>query len=487
MIVRELVTKLGFDSRDAEASAKRFDAGVSKVIRGLTGLKSALVTAAGAGGLFLLAKKASEAGDSLAKLSQELGINARQLQGWQFAAALAGVEQQSLNASLSIFSQRVGDAADGTKSALEPFQALGVRIRGANGELRENGEILKDVADGFARIKDPQTKAKLGQELFGRSGRRLQLLLSQGSAAIEKQTKRMEALGGVMGKDFLDQSERLNDNLYETGVVLSGLRNAIAFQVMKPLNNMIEAFMAWYEVNGEIIRQNISGFFDGLFKAVDVLLWPLKMLVKEFQAVASVLLALATVAIVRAIQGFGLLNIAMMASLGLAKAYRLAVLALAFGMKALRLAMLALPWVAIVAGLALVIDDLFSFAAGNESVIGRLVQGWQGFADWFRGLWDGVLSWFSGVGDKIASIAGAMNPGNWFGGPEAATAGMASTARGRGGAGVSVAINEQVTVNVPPGTTAEQSKAISQQVRRAMQDQFSQQFRQTLNDYPEIE
>lgn len=510
MIVRELIAKLGLDGAQAEASAKRFDATLGKLKMGLGAVTAGAALVQGA--LVAFAVKTSDIGDKIAKLSEELGINARELQGWQYAAALAGIEVDSLNASMSIFSGRVGAAADGAKSAQEPFDELGVKIKDNNGQLRNNGEILKDVADAFMKIQDPQRKAALGQELFGRSGRRLQLLLSQGSKAIEKQTKRLEALGGVMNKDLLGESERLNDNLYEMGVIIGGLRNSIALGIMKPLNDLIEAFTDWYVINGKIINQNLTRFVQGLQRALSLLFAPIRFVLENFRILASVVLAGLVVWIGKTVFAFGLLNTAMLLSVIRLRLITGALALATMGFNGLVAAVLFLTGpagalIALVGVLALVIDDLWAFAQGNESITGRLVSAWDEYVWLFKNIWEGIKGWFGGIVDWIleklqplldalgwvnkgidaaASMAGKINPSNWFSGGQEDWNAMTATA-GANGQMQNVTISEMVNVNVPPGTTAEQSKAISNQVRREMEKQLTGHFRQTLNDYPEIE
>ncbi|HAV77032.1 MAG TPA: hypothetical protein DCX53_06735, partial [Anaerolineae bacterium] len=132
--VRELVTKLGFDAKDAQKSADKFDKTMNSVKTALVAVTAAATAAGGA--LFGITKSTSDAGDRLAKLSQQTGIAAQEIQGLQYAAELAGISTEELNNSLSFFNVRASEAQEAGDPAQLAMQELGVSVRNANGELK---------------------------------------------------------------------------------------------------------------------------------------------------------------------------------------------------------------------------------------------------------------------------------------------------------------------------------------------------------------
>lgn len=318
-------------------------------------------------GLFgVIAVNTSNAGDKIAKMAQEYGIAADKLQTYRYAAELAGIDQDNLTNSISIFSGKIGDAMKGEEQSAKRFKQLGISLKNQDGTFKTTGVLLDEVADKFAQIEDPALKAALGQELFGRAGRKLQLLLSQGSAGINQYQKELSALGGVMSKDLLDQSEELNDNLFRVGTVVRGVRNAIAEGTIPIINNLITSFLSWYAANGELIRQNITKFvvninnaFVGMISAIKDTLKVLTPLIAGFITYVAVVRSLLIIGtLVSMVRGLNFAFLALNASMILV---HLSTKAVAAAQAALNAIMLLNPVGLVLAALAALVVAMVLF------------------------------------------------------------------------------------------------------------------------------
>jgi phage-related protein len=100
--------------------------------------------------------------------------------------------------------------------------------------------------------------------------------------------------------------------------------------------------------------------------------------------------------------------------------------------------------------------------------------GWEKVKGFFSGIGQGVVNFFTGGEGGETGSAGSMQPALAGGGNLAGTAMQAAAARNTyyntgGSSSQTINSNATISVNVPPGTSAEQARAISRQVDHQMQ------------------
>lgn len=160
-----------------------------------------------------LGVQALEAAGGIGEMAEQVGVSARALQVLQYAAGQSGVELGELEAGLSFFSKTVGEAAEGTKTAVEAFDRLGVKILDANGVLRPTEDILVDVSNGLAKVSDDATRAAAAKDLLGRGGQKLLPILSGGAERLSEFAAAAERLGLVLSDRVIAQADKASDNL----------------------------------------------------------------------------------------------------------------------------------------------------------------------------------------------------------------------------------------------------------------------------------
>jgi hypothetical protein len=169
--------------------------------------------------------------DDLADRAQGLGIAASELSTFELAARGAGLGSEEFASGIAHFNRRLVDAAQGGKDSAAIFDALGVRIRGANGELRAGGEVLKDVADRFAQYADGANKSALAQELFARGGRRFIALLNEGREGLTK-------FGGASDAQ-IESARRLQEQIDRLSAAWERLKLAVGGGVAGVVNRAL--------------------------------------------------------------------------------------------------------------------------------------------------------------------------------------------------------------------------------------------------------
>lgn len=167
-----------------------------------------------AGALAQFAKSVVTSVGGLGELAEQLGINTQALQALQVSATQTGVGAEQLEAGLAKMARTVGEAAAGSKEAVETFNELGVGIQNADGSMRPLEEILQDVAVAISAVKDPATKARLEMEIFGKSGQRLTVLLGElARDGMQGTIDKAREIGTVVDDELIKNFDEAADKL----------------------------------------------------------------------------------------------------------------------------------------------------------------------------------------------------------------------------------------------------------------------------------
>ncbi len=271
----------------------------------------------------------AEEADNLRDLSERTGIATQTLEEYGYMAKLAGTSQETLTTGLRILEKNMGEAAQGGKEQAETFAKLGISLHGANGKMKTQAELLPEVSKAFEKLPDHATKTAMAMKLFGRSGQELLPLLEKGADEIAHMQRELALLGGVTSEEFLDASEKYVDNIEKMGQVWKGIRQAIAGPFIRMFNQSNDKLLQWWKVWGEMVRSRITEWVNQL-----VVSW--QAFLKTIMSIARPLLLLAAA-----------MNVPLLVMIGL---------------KAL---------------LVLLIDDFANWMAGNDSLIGRMIENWQ--------------------------------------------------------------------------------------------------------------
>lgn len=230
-LIGALRVTLGLDSSQFEAGTKRarniasrdaraIQAELAKIRQGFDNLKNAAITTA----LVAAGKRALEYASSLGEVAQQAGVTAKELQEYRYAASQVGVSNEEMDKSLTKLTRTIGEAKAGSKEQATVFRDLGVSIQDANGKVYTAGEVIPKLADALSRIKDSATRARYEVDLFGKTGQKLDTLLSGGSKAVNELRDAAQKLGVVL-------SDRQIQNADETADKLSALKQVLEARI----------------------------------------------------------------------------------------------------------------------------------------------------------------------------------------------------------------------------------------------------------------
>ncbi len=157
--------------------------------------------------------------DEMSKAAQTVGLTTERLSELAYAGSLSGVQFEEMTKSLGKLSVKMQEAESGTKTSVDLFNDLGIKVSDASGKLKSSDAVLEEIADKFEKTKDGAAKTSIAIELFGRSGAKLVPLLNGGSAGIGELADEARRLGAVFDGEMSKKAEEFNDNIERLGVV----------------------------------------------------------------------------------------------------------------------------------------------------------------------------------------------------------------------------------------------------------------------------
>jgi hypothetical protein len=375
MIVEELVAVLGAkiekgDFADAFALLDHlggaFDAVFGAIEKGVTEA-------------FKTVHEVAMMGDEIGSTAEQLGIAAGALQELGYAAKLSDADAEGLTAGLRFLSRAAAEAAGGSKEAQEALR--GIKYSDAKGLLSVQ-DIFENVADKFATLPNGVEKVNLAMKLFGRQGASLIPMLNKGADGIAALRAEAQASGVVLSDSVLQASGAYDDAFKRLEGSIQGLKNQFAGPVIEKVTELFGRLREL--LASPQVKRAVDGLSRGFGRLVDTL-----SLLARFVGWLPKLVD-GFVSVVRAFDRFGVIAdffewlfsveggiFAIATVLGALAAAALtagaSLVGAAISAAAAWLAAAA-PFIALGALIALVVDDLYTFAEGGDSMLGRVIR-----------------------------------------------------------------------------------------------------------------
>jgi len=304
--------------------------------------------------------------DELAKFSKATGVSVGMLQGLEHGTKLAGGSVNDLRKTLTKLGKAAFEADQGLMTYKRAFADIGVDVRDGNNELKDQDQLLLELADKFKGMKDGTRKTALSMQIFGRAGARMIPLLNEGAAGIEKMRKEAADLGIILTKKAAKDAEQFNDEMLRAKSVFKGIRNQIAAKLLPAITKAMRGFQLWARESG-----NMQRLMRGL----------------KIAAIATAA-ALALIGAAKVTGAIGQVAAVVVRATSAIRAMGMASLIAQGKMLLIALALLAV---------AAIVEDLIGFAQGKDSVIGRLLgdsetaddlrKSLKGFGKEVMGIW----------------------------------------------------------------------------------------------------
>lgn len=261
--------------------------------------------------------------DEVGKFSQTLGLNIEEVQAWSEAVVRSGGDANGFRSSIEGLTRGLTDfAVTGGGAAAETFNRLGISATDSSGKVKDAFAILPELADQFGRLTAAEATG-FGQRLGLDQG--TILLLQQGRQEVEALVARQKALGVATQEDY-EIAALFNDTWADTKQLFRAVSITGGSTILPLLTDLLLGVQefAFFLLDNKAL---IAGFFIGLAGTIITVYLP---------------------------------------AIGAALTSTFALIApfLAVGAAA----------IAIGAAIALVVDDIYNFIQGNDSLTGQIFE-----------------------------------------------------------------------------------------------------------------
>ena len=200
--------KIRKGSTEASSGLNSLTNRAKKLSKNIKLLGVAAAAIATVGGLALLTKKSIDAADSIAKTADNLGISTDALQEYRFAADLAGVSSESLEAGFEQLTKKTGELKTGQGTLFTFLQGTNKELLNQLTASKSTEEaldlVLRSASEaGSAFERNSFLAAAFGQTL----GVELGGLAKKGGDALEATRQQARDLGVVLEEDLLRGAE----------------------------------------------------------------------------------------------------------------------------------------------------------------------------------------------------------------------------------------------------------------------------------------
>lgn len=487
MIVRELITRLGF-----QVNQGQLDKGEKATLK--------------------LRDRADQAATAFRNIAVAIG-------GFATVRTLVqlGDEMQSVRTRIAQLPQTVGDAGQAFDDVAKHASAAGMKIEAYSALYTRVGHAAKDyitTQEDLLQVTDTISQALV---VGGANTQEANAAMIQFSQAL--------ASGVLQGDEFRSMAEaapQYLDKLSETMKIPREQLKKMASEGKLTSRAVIEAtrqMSSYFEGKFNqmpmtvgramtVISNRFARMFDKMNRDTNFITRIANMFLRAFDFIEEGIYKLVGV--------FG----------GWENTMRLLGIALAvvFGAKGLSMLMafravswtVALPFIkllAILTAITLVMEDLYVWIQGGDSLIGNMIGSWDKWRDSVLGTWEAIKAVFTFMGEAIAALTATLVglftldwnlfieglKGAWNllaglgGGPSggaapavtpASTVTPAQMAPAALGQGVrNFNSNTQVNVTVPPGTTAEQAKYLQFAAKRSFGNETNAKIARDVATY----
>lgn len=252
------------------------------------GFKKASMVCAGAVGAIAVATQqlvsnTVQAGDRVDKLSQKIGLSRSGFQEWDYIMAQNGASIDSLQMGMKTLVNQIDGVNKGNKNAVNNFNALGVSVKDSSGKMKNQEQIFEEVVTALQKMPDGAKKAKLANDMFGRSGSELMPVLQGSAKGVQELKARYKELGMGISDEAVDACVLFGDTIDDIKKSFGGFTASIGAEFLPILQDLANQFID----NMPRIKQSVMPVINGMVGALKFLSEHLELIIAVTTTVVS--------------------------------------------------------------------------------------------------------------------------------------------------------------------------------------------------------
>lgn len=263
--MREASVKMQTAFKEAnDAANKQFDGIVSAVSK-IRGAFAAIGAVIGGGAMFgKMIDSSKEMTAEVVQLARMLGVTVEQASALRGALNANGIETDSYTSMVAKLTMKLRENE-------ERFNDLGIKTRGANGELLSGDEIMQNSLQTLLQFKEGTDRNLASTEIFGKGWNEVVKLFKITPEAIEEARQRMIDLQTQIGPEGEARARAYSLAWNELKEVGEALANRVGQALMPVLTELANFFSSMGPAAVVVMRGAIGGLttvFWGLAMSV---------------------------------------------------------------------------------------------------------------------------------------------------------------------------------------------------------------------------
>lgn len=232
------------------------------------------------------AKQTAAYGDNVDKLSQKIGISAEAFQEWDYVFGQNGADISILETGMKTLSSAVADAGNGSKSAVEKFDKLGLSFEDLGKMSQEDmfGAVLAQLQS----MPEGAERTALAADLLGKSAMELGPLLNQTAEDTEALKQQAHDLGAVMSDEAVKDAAAYTDAMDNMSHAVDGAKNQLAGSLLPALTDITNGFAGMIAGSEGAVDQIVSGFEDLATSLTDAIPGVVDLITGLVESIATV-------------------------------------------------------------------------------------------------------------------------------------------------------------------------------------------------------
>lgn len=218
--IQPLIQGLNGAVSTVSSTGKRIDGILNTMNRSFAVLGVSL----GVGTFAAFAKNALSAADDLIDLSEAVGVSTDSIQELRYAASESGLEVTQLDAAITRFSSKLGDAIQGGGAFADTLENLGISLLNTEGNVRSVDSILNDLAEAIKNATSEQERLAIATDAFGKDAAPgMVRILMEGTAGLQEFREAAREAGLVIENNLLQNAKSINEE-FDRMTYLAGTR-----------------------------------------------------------------------------------------------------------------------------------------------------------------------------------------------------------------------------------------------------------------------
>lgn len=229
-----------------------------KIAGGFVALAVAIAKAEKA--LIAMTKESAAFADNIITLSMQTGQTTDQLQEFSYATELIDVSVDTLQGSLTKLTNNMQDTINGTGNAKASFEALGISVTDADGNMRSANDVFYETIDALGDVKNETERDAMAMDIFGRSAQDLNPLIIQGSETLKAYAQEAHNVGYVLDDEALSALGAVDDAYQRLQKSQEGAKNQLSAEFAPYLTEFYEKITKLIKDGGQALKD--SGIVD---------------------------------------------------------------------------------------------------------------------------------------------------------------------------------------------------------------------------------